>query len=465
MEGQTQDQQEEQEEQEEQQEQQEQQESALPPDFAQRIATKVIFTNERERDQEVALKNIGSMLMRTVSQPDRIPYFIEALESLENDDETTRFAGLCWASLVLDRQEDLKYEQFVEDILQHLIVEHQRGDKPPFEMEYRRKRYSYYARILGESFISMMNINSDLYEAVSEVFSSLIRREMEMEERKKDEEKGSQRRISLSKGSDDESKIGKKLFDDVVDFIHARGEQKTGTLHQGNPNEFIAVLADRMRGTRRYVIQDLLNRQALTRRKETEKELSAKLASAEDIILAKAAYKKAVSLYWTEKQYNFKFLAVEKVRVTVQVLAVLMGVVHFLFGYLGWFGMKWWEGVIITISMYFFSKILCSRKFFSRFFPEDVSKELEMTVGTFTPTFRKMSLEQMDAFLSRQVKDPDNKPFLIMFPEFMKYVFAVMPDRNNVVLEKEELSEVLQNAEMDIARVLRANPELLEKWK
>ena len=44
----------------------------------------------------------------------------------------------------------------------------------------------------------------------------------------------------------------------------------------------------------------------------------------------------------------------------------------------------------------------------------------------------------------------------------MRYVFAVMPDRTSVVLEREELGEILQNMEMDIARVLRTtSPSML----
>ena len=35
---------------------------------------------------------------------------------------------------------------------------------------------------------------------------------------------------------------------------------------------------------------------------------------AEEIILARDGFRKGVNLYWLEKQYNFKFLAVEKVR-------------------------------------------------------------------------------------------------------------------------------------------------------
>jgi hypothetical protein len=433
----------------------------LPPDFAQRIATKVIFTNERERDPEAALEKIGDTLLRNLSRPTRVRHFIDVVEHLEDDPETLRFAGLCFVAIVLDRQENPRYVKFLDDIMNAVIEDHQREAKTPFQAEYRRRHFSAYARIMGDAFSAMMQINSELYEVVSQIFTMLIRKEMEQEQIRKDRAESSGRRISVAM-DEGAPKVGKKLFDDLVDYVHDRGEQRTGTLQQQNPNEFIAILADRLRGTRRYVIQDILNQQALERRKEAEKELSERLAGAEEIILAKDAYKRSIRLYWTEKQYNFKYMAVEKVRVTVQVLAVIVGILHFLLGYLGLLGMHWWEGVIATVAMYLFARVFGSRAYFRRFFPDDVTKELEVVVGSFTPTFRKMGKDQLDAFMHRQVRDPENLHYLALMPEFVRYVFAVMPDRNNVVIEREDLGEILQNMEMDIARVLRTtSPSML----
>lgn len=428
---------------------------AVPPDFAYRIATKVVFISERERDPDVAAAKLAEFLIRNVARSDRVKYFADAMEILENDPETTRCAGMALTSLVLDRQDIPKYEKFLSDMLDQMISDHVREAKPPFQLEYRRKSYSAFARILGECFIAMMGMNSELYEVISHVFSLVIRKEMDLEVDKK-EAKSEGRRIRLSgdEGADP-SKFGKKFFDDLVDYIHARGEQRSGTLQQQNPNEFVSVLADRMRGTRRYVIQDILNRQAMERRKEAVKELDERLASAEEIILARDAFRKGISLYWLEKQYNFKFLAVEKVRVTVQVLAVLVGILNFLAGYLGAGGMTWWEGLTVTAVMYLFARVFGARAYFRRFFPEDVSKELEVVIGSFTPTLRKMSKEQFDTFSYHQIRDRAVKSHLAIIPEFVRYVFAVMPERKNVIVQREELSDILQNMEMDIARILR----------
>jgi len=427
----------------------------LPPDFANRVATKVVFTNERERDPEEAMEKTAEMLMRTLGKRSRVRYFADMLEILEDDPETSRYAGLSLVSMVMDRQDDARFEKFLDDFLDVMIDDHVHEVKPPVQLEYRRKHFSAYARILGESFVAMMNINNELYEVISHVYSLLIRKEMELEVASKERKDGTSRRISISGRKDDPSKLGKKLFDDVVDLVHSKGEQRSGTLQQQNPNEFVSILADRMRGTRRYVIQDILNKQALDRKKEAEKEISERLASAEEIILAKDAFKRGINLFWMEKQYNIKYMSVEKVRVTIQVSAVVVGVLHFLMGYLGLFGMLWWEGVSVTVAMYIFARFFGSRQYFQRFFPDDVTKELEVVVGSFTPTLRKMSRDQMDAFIRHQIRDPANLGHVTILPEFMKYIFAVMPERNSVVVQRDELADILQNSEMDIARVLR----------
>jgi hypothetical protein len=425
----------------------------LPADFPKRLATKIVLTVERERDADAGLEKVAALTHRNLSAPDRLELMYSTCENLLSDSETMRFAAITWTSLVIERERNPRYENFLSDLIDLAIDQHMNLVKPLYELEARRKKFSHYAWLLGEIFINMMALNSDLYEAISHVFSMIIRKEMALESAEK--ERKDTRRISLAASAKAKETASKKLFDDVVDYIHARGEFKSDSLAQKNPNEFIAVLADRMRGTRRYVIQDIMNRQTLMRKQQAEKELSERLAGAEDIILAKEPFKRAIQLFWTEKRYNFKYLSVEKVRVTVQVLAILVGLIFFLGGYLNVYGMHWGEGLFVAFGMYLFARIAASRRAFKRFFPDDVSKELETVVGSFTPTLRKMSKEQLDAFLIRQVRDPDNQKVLHVVPEFIKYVFAIMPNRKDMIVTLDDLSDVMENLETDVARMLR----------
>ena len=428
-------------------------EAQLPDDFAKRLATKIIVTNERERDSDKAMEGVSRLIMRNLSQSGRERLFMDTLDILLEIEETSRYAGIAWVSVALEHQGEPQYEQFMGRVVDALIEDHTHIVRPPLELD-RRRRFSYFAGHMGRVFIAMMNINSELYEVVNLIYSRIIRREMELENQRSDEAASSARRIIMTQQAKGPT-AAKKLYDEIVDYIHARGEFKSESLNQQNPNEFMAILADRMRATRRYVIQDIMNRSALSRKKEAEKELSERLASAEDIILTRETFKKALNLFWTEKRYNFKFLAVEKVRVTVQVIAVVAGVYHFLVGYLGIYGMLWWEGAVVALGMYIFGRVFCSRQAFQRFFPNDVSKELEVVVGSVTPTLRKMSKQQMDAFLIRQVKDPTNLNLLFILPEFLRYVFAVMPERHSTIVTTNELSDLMETMELDIARTLR----------
>ena len=425
---------------------------ALPEDFANRMATKIAVTNERERDPEAATQKIGLLILRNLGSEDRLPYFLDTLDILLDQEEGQRYAAIAYVSVALPAQSPGRFEDFLKNAVNFLIEGHTNISKPPYMMENRRKKYSHYARHLGDVFINMIDFNSDLYEVISQIYSLVIRREMAIEAAEREPREGSRRHLLAAR---DGPKAAKKLFDEIVDYIQALGEFRSDSLNVQNPNEFMVILADRMRGTRRYVIQDIMNRQSIARRKEVEKELSERLANAEDIILTRDAFKKALNLFWTEKLYNFKYLSVEKVRVTVQVTGIVIGIFYFLVGYLGFYGMEWWEGVLVALGMYLYSRFICSRRAFARFFPDDVSKELEVTVGTFTPTVRKMSKEQMDAFLIRQVKDTGNLELLPVVPEFVKYVFAVMPERKSAVIQLDELSEIMENLELDIARALR----------
>ena len=97
-----------------------------------------------------------------------------------------------------------------------------------------------------------------------------------------------------------------------------------------------------------------------------------------------------------------------------------------------------------------------SRKRFKSFYPYDVSKELEANSTAFIAVKRRMSKDQLDHFLMRQVKNPRNSKVVQVIPEFIKYLYAIMPDRKNMIITVDELSEVMENIEIDIAKQLRS---------
>jgi len=427
----------------------------VPRDFSQRVSNRIISINERELDEEVASTRVSDLVYRNLQEEEMYRYFIDITELLLNKEDAEKYAATTWTALVWHQDEHPEYKTFMEGILQYCAYGHVTGDRPNFEDEDTKREFSAYGNIIGEVFIHMMKLNSDLYNILSEMFGYLIRHEMARDLEKKSGEAKKKGISGRKKQKEEKIATTKKLYDDVVDYCSHRGEFRSDTLNQKNPNEYILILADRMRSTRRYIIQDIMNKHALEKKKLLEKELREREASAEEVISAARPFSKGLFLYWVEKRYNFKYLAVEKVRITLQIIAISMGMGAIGTGFLGLSPLTLFEGIFTGLLMFLFAKTICSRYFFSSYFPMDVTAELESEVGTFTPAFRKLSLKQINLFFSKQIKNPANAMLLHLLPEYVKYVFAVMPDRNDILLSKEEVNEFMERMEVNLTKQQR----------
>ncbi|MBU3913977.1 hypothetical protein KKA14_00410 [bacterium] len=428
----------------------------IPKDLGIRVAGRITSINERELDENIASSQVAEIIYKNMNSPDMYPHFVNTIEALLKNDETSKYAATTWTAILWHEDEHPEYRKFIESALLSIIDGHLRYDRPQYEDELLEGDFSAYAYLLGESFIQMMKLNSDLYNILTDIYSQIIRIEMERDLKKKRESSDGKKLITgKKKSAEDENLNPKKLYDDIVDFIASRGQFRSDTLNQKNPNEYIIILADRMRSTRRYVIQDIMNRYALEKKKQLEKELREREASAEDVIIAINPFKHGLYLFWLEKRYNFKYLAVEKVRITLQILAIFLGLGTVGGGFLEIGPITLFESAIICAMMIGFAKLFCSRYIFGSFYPNDVTVELEKDVSAFTPTFRKMSFQQILSFMLKQVKDPENALLLHLMPEYVRYVFAVMPDRSEILLTKENLNELMERVEVSIAKTAR----------
>lgn len=426
----------------------------IPKDFANQIAARIIVLFEKELDPMVAGKDASGFIYENTRSPKRLPYFLDATEILQEDEATEKFAALAWAALVINSDTEKQFDIYIDNLVAFILEGYYTMEKP--EVQMKKKKFSGYASILGSLFIKMIEINTSLYDTLQEIYGKLIRQEMaldakEQEGKEKDEKKPT---LALKKAKK-KRQLSKKLYDDIVDYAATIGEFKSTSLNEENPNEHIAILADRLRGTRRYVIQDIMNKRALERKKKLEKELSERLASAEEVIMAGEPFADGLSLFWREKRYNFKFLAVEKIRMALQVIGAILGVIYFMAGYLNLWGLHAIDGGFVCIGMLIFSRITGSRQRFKSFYPYDVSKELENCSTAFIQVMRQMSREQLEGFLLRQVKSKRNTSIIQIIPEFVKYLYAIMPDRKNMILTVDDLSGVVENLEIDIAKQLR----------
>jgi len=427
----------------------------IPKDFANRAAAKITAINERELDEEIASSKVSAMVYKNMNTTQMFRFFIDTIDILLQSEHTEKYAATTWTALLWHEDVHPEYRPFVENALNKIIDGHISNAKPFHEHEESGKEFSAYAYSLGETFIQMMRLNSDLYNILTDIYGFIIREEMSRDLTKSDEDSKKRGITGRKKKKEIENLNPKKLYDDIIDYISERGDFRSDTLNQKNPNEFIIILADRMRSTRRYIIQDIMNRHALEKKKVLEKELREREANAEEVIIASSPFKHGLYLFWVEKRYNFKYLAVEKVRITLQILAIFLGLGAIGTGFLGLGMIGLLEGILVGAIMVAYAQLFCSRVVFTPFYPKDVTAELEKDVGAFTPTFRKMSLDQINAFMTKQIKEPENTLLLHLLPEYVKYIFAVMPDRNDILLSRDNINEFMERIEINLAKFQR----------
>ena len=420
----------------------------IPENFAGQIARDVMVLFQKQMDPEVAAVEASSYLWKNAGTPEKVSYFVDATELwLESGTSGDKFAALSWNGLVTQSVNNQDYDTFLRMMIVAILDGYYSLQKP--DIEYKEKRYSTYTSIIANTFIRMVELNPASEAGASEIFTILVHSEMDLEARSAAEEDET--------GSSTIPTDMQKLYDEMIDYLHERGMFKSNPMagEEANPNEHIEVLCERLRGTRRYVMQEVINERALEKRKKLEMELENQLASAEEIVMVAPQFTEGMAFFVQEKRYNFKYLAVEKIRMTLQLLGSITGAVYFLLGFMGVWGVHWIDGMVVCLVMLIFVRIAASRKQFQYFYPTDISKELEDCSTAFLNVMRNMSQEQLEQFLVRQIKLERNQKYLGMVPEFMKYLYAIMPDRKSMVITVDELSELVENSEIEVAKQLR----------
>ena len=420
----------------------------IPENFAGQIARDVMVLFQKQMDPEVAAVEASSYLWKNAGTPEKVSYFVDATELwLESGTSGDKFAALSWNGLVTQSVNNQDYDTFLRMMIVAILDGYYSLQKP--DIDYKEKRFSTYTSIIANTFIRMVELNPASEAGASEIFTILVHSEMDLEARSQAEEDET--------GSSTIPTDMQKLFDEMIDYLHDRGMFKSNPMagEEANPNEHIEVLCERLRGTRRYVMQEVINERALEKRKKLEMELENQLASAEEIVMVAPQFTEGMAFFVQEKRYNFKYLAVEKIRMTLQLLGSITGAVYFLLGFMGVWGVHWIDGMVVCLVMLIFVRIAASRKQFQFFYPTDISKELEDCSTAFLNVMRNMSQEQLEQFLVRQIKLERNQKYLAMVPEFMKYLYAIMPDRKSMVITVDELSELVENSEIEVAKQLR----------
>ena len=423
-------------------------EEEISENFAGQIARDVMVIFQKQMDPEVSAVESSAYLWKNAGTPEKVSYFVDATELwLESGTTVDKFAALSWNGLVTQSVNNQDYDTLLRMMIVSILDGYYSLQKP--DIDYKEKKYSTYTSIIASTFIRMIELNPASEAGASEIFSILVHTEMDLEHSSQAEEDET--------GTSTIPSDMQKLCDEMIDYLADRGSFKSDPMtgEEENPNEHIEVLCERLRGIRRHVMQEVINERASEKRKKLEMELENQLASAEEIVMVASQFTEGIAFFVQEKRYNFKYLAVEKIRMTLQLLGSIIGAVYFLLGFMGVWGVHWIDGLAVCLVMLGFVRIAASRKQFSFFYPTDISKELEECSTAFLNVMRNMSQHQLEQFIVRQIKLERNQKYLAMVPEFMKYLYAIMPDRKSMVITVDELSELVENSEIEVAKQLR----------
>ena len=424
-------------------------EEAIPESFAKDLATRMVVLFEKEVDPKAAAVTVSDFVYTSTNTLKKLPYFIDALEMLLDNEQTQRFAALSWVALVNESVNTEDYVGYVQDMLDYLLESFYNMEKS--DVEIGDRKFSGTSYVICEIFSKMFDMNKNHGDVCSEIFTLLIRKEMVIEAQEDAEYEARSGRT----GSKKARKKRLRLYDEVINYLQVKSQFKQNQMSSENPFEFLGVLVEKLKATKRYVSQEILNARAAEKKKQLETELQNRLASAEELVMGVDSFTDGLGFFVKERKYNFKFLAVERVRLALQLTGSIIGACYFLLGYVGMYGIDWVNGTVVCITMLLFSRIMTSRKRFSDFYPKDVSKELETCSTGFIDVFKHMSRGQLEFFLSKQIRFDRNQIYLKMLPEYVKYLYAIMPDRKSMLMDVKELSGLVESIEIDVSKKLR----------
>ncbi len=425
----------------------------LPPDFHQRIASKIVLFFERDTQLSSASKHLQNLFMRNIWTQDRLYMFFDAIEMLLNTDEENVFSGLGLLAVSSD-ENNKAASAFFQDLLQQLIDDHRNRTKPVYDVDpLKGFQFGYYARVLGDGLISLALINR-MEEASIYFYSRLIRQELSREEdllnlmqmQREDLEEGESKEGTTEEGNP--LQAGKHLYDEVIDFVVARAHVSE-TLRGSENQESMIGLADRLRTARAYMIQTLVDAQMLRRRRKTLKELSSRAASAEDLVYLKEAVEKSLKLFFLQRQYSYYYIIAQKMRLFIKSFSSFWGIAIFLMGYLDVFDILWWQGMVVGIGTVLFGWVMGNDRVFKPFLPQNHSSELEVMLTSASPIVRRTTFLQMEHLILHLLHEPELHTVMPVLPEFMRYLFYVIPLKHKMLLKRGEIEHLLRELDFE----------------
>jgi len=416
--------------------------------LSKKLAGQIVFICEREIDTQVAYHKVAEEIEAQLVEPDKLPFFQSVLQRLLDNEETESYAAK--AINALFSLSGTSADSWVK-VTNHFIYGHQTGDLPSYRHPDSGKVFSAYAHTLGEGFIQMMNLGSENYDRVTQLYTHCIREENVLEQKRQKEKSSPKIKDSTKSNSHPNPK---KLYDDIADYISERAVHRARTLNPENPNEFIQILSDRLRSTRRYIIQDLINKNSLEKKRNLEKAYKEKQASAEEIVFASKPFQNGLKLFKDAKFYNSRYIEAEKKRVTLQLVPMIVGVSAVGLALLDVFEFSY-QSMILVAAVAIGCRFIFRPQFFQRFYPSDVTSVLEQEVSLVAAVFQKCSQDQLTAFLRKQLKEIKDPYQINLMMDFVTYIYSILPKNRERLMTKVEFKDSIESMNWHVSKARR----------
>ncbi len=417
------------------------------------LATKIVFICEKEIDVAISASNIASFIFKNFEEDNSPESFLKLVHELTKREINTNYAALTFLSLFWCRNEDSNFEPLFKKMLKVITHQFHSSQGETYTIKNIKRKYPLYAHIIGESFIQAMGHNDSLYSEISGVYSIFVETELQQEEDYNQKRLLAYKDLKLPPRT-----VFIKLYDELFTYINDRGRFRPETLDRENPFQYIVDLAERLRGTRIYCIQNMVQKFSNEKNKIIRQELRDKEASAEILSSTKLTFQEGLKLFHDARTFRRDYLKTDKIRVLLQISLISLGIVSLTIT-------LWNQSLEVKPIVVIFSllsilggKLLCSKRFFVRFYPKNIKKELEKNMENCIYLFRKTSLDQINLFLNKQVQEPKNRKLLIMMPDFIKYLFDLMPNKKERVMSREQILDAISQLKQTINRhTIKAN--------
>ena len=150
----------------------------VPDNFVDQMASRIGIILQREMDPTVGATEVTKYIYET-TYPNKVNYFIDAMEMLHESHTTDKYAALTWSGMISAAAHNKDYDTFMHAMLDKMIQGYYGMEKPDAELKDRK--FSAFTTIMAKTFIKMIELNTKLTDTAAEIYSHVVRKEMELD--------------------------------------------------------------------------------------------------------------------------------------------------------------------------------------------------------------------------------------------------------------------------------------------